>query len=663
MSDCSDSQPRQSRFIITMEQHGVVPVVSNGRDAEPESLAEYVKHRLALNSAYRQSIGIDKIYAAADEEMKGEYSRRDMQRFGEDAPHFNILAMKYADLMAVVDDVVSSFARKPWKLRPTPISSLPESTLRTVATRAYEILGALGSVEPERRLAVLRAYKRIGMEEAQRLAKAGAEQMERSIYDDFSQTGWEDEYKKFFGYLGLYPVAYMVSPNFQFAREMWWGGDNLQMGRRVVAGHKAIHPASVFPSPDCKEKVEKCDNVIIVESITRASLYDLIENEAYDGDEIKKLIRDMDGNNPTVWWDESSKVAATSTLHSMMVAIYDEQGSVPLVRFNGKMTGAQLKKYKVAGKFDTYKVYEVEAYVIGEYVIRVAVNPYPLQGRPIHAERYRPVPGKLYGQGLYQILKESGLDLRQIKRTLFANMHEAAESILEVNRDRLPGKIAIEDVGPGSSVPVKSDPYHGNGSTFSHKYGQNLVPTLLNLFNHELRRADEICGIPSQLTGFANAPGANRTEGVFATGLANALKSIKELIGRVDRNIVRESILMAFQSKMVYSNDVAIRFDAAVIVDGTSQIQQRDAVEQQEGLILQTLMQGTQVLSSDGQPLVSRDLWDAFAADYFSKRGIDAKRFFRDPDYIDLELGGPVENIADTTDVSAPLPELDGRNQ
>jgi len=656
---------QEPRYVLKSEHHTKITFAESAVH-NAETLADFIKGKLAANAAHRCAIGVDQSFADADHHMVGEYTAAELRDFGKDAPSFNILAIKHNDWMSVASDIVSGFARKPWSISPTIRADLPETTLRSIAKRALAVIGPLEeTISREQKMAILRAYKKIGQQEIQAAAKEGAKQLDERIYDEFQQTGWETEYKKFLSYFGLYDVAYMISPHFKAIDHMQWAGDKLQLGTRLAAGHYAILPHRVFPSSDVTDDISKCDNVICVENISMPNLYELVSNEGFDTDQVKKVIKELEGDNPTMWFDPQVNVAAPHTIKALFSSIYDDAGSIPMIRFNGKMTGTQIKRYKIESEnIEKYQVYEVEAFVIGEYVLRVAVNPYPKRKRPIHSESYQRIPGKHYGKGLYTLLAEVIKDLNEIKRTLHTNMHEAAESIIEANRDRLNGKFNLDDIQPGSTVPVQSDPHYGNGSAISHRVGPNVMPTLMNFFQQTKSLADEISGIPSQLTGFASSPGANRTEGVFASGLANALKGMRERVERVDIHVIRPSIRLLAEMLMVHSNDFTIKFDPEIVVDGTQELLQRDAQNQQEGLILQTIMQATQTLGPDGQPLMPRSVWDVFIRDYLGKRGVDLRG--HTPDIrAQLDLQGVAtadQSDVDPTSTAAALPELDGRN-
>lgn len=657
---------QESRYVLKSE-HSTKITFAGSKAETSDNLADFIKGKLASNAAHRCALGIDDSFAQADHEMVGQYTQAELAAFGADAPSFNILSIKHNDWMSVASDIVSGFARKPWSISPTIRADLPDTTLRAIAKRALRVIGPLDATLPqEQKLAILKAYKKIGQQEVQAAAREGAKQLDERIYDEFQQTGWENEYKKFLSYFGLYDVAYMISPEFKTLDHMQWAGDKLQLGTRLAAGHRAILPHRVFPSPDCGDDIALCDNVILVENITVSRLYELVSNPGFDTAEVKAIIKDVESDAPTMWFDPLVNVAAPHTLKSIFSSIYDEAGSLPIIRFNGRMTGREIKRFKIESEgIETYKVYEVEAYVMGDRVLRVAINPYPKRKRPIHAESYQKLPGKHYGKGLYSLLKEVIKDLNEIKRTLHTNMHESGEPIIEANRDRLNGKFNLQDIVPGSTVPVQSDPHYGNGSAISYKQAQNIMPTLMNFFQQTKSLADEISGIPSQLTGFASSPGANRTEGVFASGLANALKGMRERVERIDIHVIRPSIRLLAELLMVHSNDFTIKFDPEIVVDGTQELLQKDSQNQQEGLILQTILQATQTVGPDGQPLMPRTVWDMFIKDYLTKRGVDLRGHVPDiRQQLDLQgvAGSGDAPVEQQTSTAAEQPQLDGRN-
>jgi hypothetical protein len=107
------------------------------------------------------------------------------------------------------------------------------------------------------------------------------------------------------------------------------------------------------------------------------------------------------------------------------------------------------------------------------------------------------------------------------------------------------------------------------------------------VFEKFMELADEVSGIPRYMTG-QHVPGAGRTSSGLSMLISNAGKSIKQVIGNVDHDVITPMLERQYQRNLRYSEDQDLIGDVQIMARGAMSlvVKEAEAVRKNEFLRL-----------------------------------------------------------------------------
>ena len=93
----------------------------------------------------------------------------------------------------------------------------------------------------------------------------------------------------------------------------------------------------------------------------------------------------------------------------------------------------------------------------------------------------------------------------------------------------------------------------------------------MQVFDRFMDIADEMTGIPKYMTG-QHVPGAGRTSSGLSMLISNAGKSIKQVIGNIDHDVLKPMLERQYQRNLRYSEDPDLIGDVQIIARGATVI-------------------------------------------------------------------------------------------
>jgi hypothetical protein len=640
------------------------------------SVSQFVRDCFSINANHRKELGIDSRMDRNLRLRKGKYSSEEKALFGQYAPYLNVVEVKCTDFEAAFEDVQFNIHKKPWTIEPTPEPELPFTVKRQVAIMVIEQIGAVfnGQISRESLVELIRGYKDTATKFIKKEAKKGAARMERKIFDFLSQTDWNSNYSDFISDLATYPNAFLMSPVNIVKKTLKWRRDLLVHGKETMPAARRVSPIYVFPSPN-STNTQDGDNIVVVKPLSLKDLTEAKNSPGFNKKEIQELLDEAELQKTFSWWSwprtrateetvAAETLVATESLNSIFLST---NNSYALIYYGG-LTGRQLKAINVKSasgvtvKDDEY--YESEIWVAGDHVIRALLNPDPRGIRPIHSTSFRKRSGHFWGEAPPDLLYDLQLDINTFKRAHMTNVRFMAEPITEIdssrfNKDDMPG-----DVQPGDTIYTRMDPVFTNGRAVNmYNVPDNAATIQATLIMH-YRLADDIVGIPSQLTGASDLPSVNRTASVFVSSVNNALKKVKKIGKNIDEDVIVPVIDGMYTMLMMFSDDDSIKYDAKTVASGSQGIVEREVMQGQIGLVLQNVIEGIKL------NLIPADLYYVVIRQLFANFGTDVGDLLPDPTR-DKELSAlgllPQASVAagqltQTSQPGAEVPNLDGRS-
>ena len=139
---------------------------------------------------------------------------------------------------------------------------------------------------------------------------------------------------------------------------------------------------------------------------------------------------------------------------------------------------------------------------------------------------------------------------------------------------------------------------------------QSNAGELMAVFEKFMTLADEVSGIPRYMTG-QHVPGAGRTSSGLSMLISNAGKSIKQVIGNIDYDVLTPMLERQYQRNLRYSNDPDLIGDIQILARGAMSLVVKEAEAVRKNEFLRLVLESPiaqQVVGLPGTAELMRDM-------------------------------------------------------
>jgi len=130
------------------------------------------------------------------------------------------------------------------------------------------------------------------------------------------------------------------------------------------------------------------------------------------------------------------------------------------------------------------------------------------------------------------------------------------------------------------------------------------------VFEKFMELADEVSGIPRYMTG-QHVPGAGRTSSGLSMLISNAGKSIKQVIGNVDHDVITPMLERQYQRNLRYSDDPDLIGDVQIVARGAMSLVVKEAEAVRKNEFLRLVLESPvaqEIVGHTGTAELMRDL-------------------------------------------------------
>jgi len=200
--------------------------------------------------------------------------------------------------------------------------------------------------------------------------------------------------------------------------------------------------------------------------------------------------------------------------------------------------------------------YQVNAWLIGQYIVMARLNPHPLGNRPYFAASFESVNDSIWGKAPPELMRDVQRICNAIARALINNLGIASGPQVEAMMDRVQPGEDVESIWPWKIWKTKSD------STGTGKFAINFTQPdpmsdlLVKVYEYFFDQASEQSGIPAYIYGSQDVGGAGKTASGLSMLMNAASKTLKNVVSQVDENIIKPSIYEHWLHLMLYDEDI-----------------------------------------------------------------------------------------------------------
>jgi len=552
-------------------------------DVDPGTLDSYIRRQLDIFQRHRDnSSGWSNRLLHALRVFNGEYDSQklsEIQKFGGSTAYARIVAMKCRGASSLLRDVYLSPDR-PWGLDASDDPKIPDDIMKSINELVQVEIGTMAGAGEPPDIDAIRDRTMQLVEGARQAAKKNAEFRARIAEDKLDEIlklgGFYKALAEFITDLPLFPFAVIKGPVVRILPVVQW-----ENGRTVVKQvprltWSRVSPFDVWWTPG----VSDIEDATVIERtrVTRADLNDLLDLPGYNQDAIKQVL-DMYGSGGLV--DNPDGSESERAVHESRENPHtNESGMIDCYEFTGNVQGKMLLLNGMSPKLitDPLRDYFVQAWIIGNYVIKVQLAPSPRKRHPYYITSFEKVPGTPVGNGLPDILADIQEAGNATFRALINNMSIASGPQVVVNDDRLSANENGEELFPWKRWHMTSDPLGGNTNQKPVEFFQpnSNAQELLGVYKSFVDMADELSAIPKYLSGAGTTSGAGRTASGLAMLMGNASKILQTVAANVDRDVLEPLLGALFDMIMLTDESGVLMGDEKVRVLGVSVAVQKE---------------------------------------------------------------------------------------
>lgn len=574
-------QVRNNQQIDTQEQADAAAQKAQEAQNAPEmtGLLKHVTDAWERNSKLRLENNYDEILLQCLRQRNSEYDPDKLaaiEEMGGTKVFMPLTAMKCDAGEAWMRDVLSSDQGKPWKFRPTPIPELPREIeagiVEQVMVSLREHIQNDGAPPDLQQIHDLAAGMRDEIDnKIETEANTRATKMETVCHDQQVEGNWDKAFSDFITNLVTFPVAFIKGPIIRNKKQLSYdystGTTKAKMDIKPGMDFEAPSPFDVYQS---RGAVDINDGDLIERIKVEPSELERMKGGAnWDSAAIDLVLNEYkQGSYQFQSWpdQERSRLEGKGTNEV-------QSRNIQMLEYWGGVIGKDLMSEGILKDINGKNIkpldtYEVNVIIAGNYVLYKALNPDLLGERPYAKSSWKVVPGSYVGKGVPQVMRDIQSICNATIRALVNNAGVASGPQTIYNDiNRLPAGEDITQIYP-FKIHQFTSPMPNAGKPLDFDQPAMHAGELLAIYRDFANMADEHTGIPSYAHGNDNVKGAGRTMGGLSMLMSSAARGIKMVIGRIDREILRNVLGRQFRWNMIYDPDESIKGDIQIVAKG-----------------------------------------------------------------------------------------------
>jgi len=526
-----------------------------------------------------------------------------------------LFATKARQAKALLNDVlVGAGVEKPWTISPSPKPDLPEEQVTQIVQGIQTLVQQAESgptpmsVEEIRQL--MRDAKDRLEDQVMQQARFEAGKCEDALEDTMVEGGFLEAMNEFLDDLTVFKTAFIKGPIISNKPKLTWVPQANGTSKAVVntvkcLDWKRVDPFMMYPASYGKD----VQDAYLIERhrLSSASLSAMIGVDGYNEDAIRAVLDQYGKGGLREWLAIDSARAPAEGRNTAHVMTGDDL--IDALQYWGEVSGKMLREWGMKGITDEAKVYPVECWLIGEYVIKAIINPDPLARRPYYTDGYSRVPGAFWHKSLYDLIKDVCSMCNAAARALANNLGISSGPQVGVNIDRIATGEEVSEMYPWKIWQFTNDPMGSGAAPLSFFQPTSNAAELMGVYDKFSLMADEYSGIPRYMTGTEGTPGAGRTASGLSMMVGNASKVIKSLVSSIDLHVTDKVVGRLFDHKMQYDPAFQYQGDLNIVVRGALSLQVKEAANQARMQFLQSTANPVdmQITGIEGRAAVLRE--------------------------------------------------------
>jgi len=452
----------------------------------------------------------------------------------------DLTAVKCRAAESWIRDALSPTGTEIWDIRPTPMPDLPPHLQEFInqLVQSEMVTNALmmqGMDDPKELSDYLVSNTQAKLEEQ---ANVACGRMRLKISDQLKEAKWKKVLNGVISDIVTYKAGFLKGPVVRRKPTLTWKQDeqtqvwNAVREEKLVVEYDRVDPFDAYPSPTSTD----IDNGFFIEHhrMTRQDLNELRGVPSYDEESIKLVLEQYGEGGIKDWlWGENAKENAKDVESEH--ANTSPERTIDAIEFWGDVQGKMLIEWGMSKDKidDPDKEYHINAWKIGNYIIKAIINQNPTGKKPYYKASFEDIAGMFWGRGVPELMKDIQDVCNATARALVNNLAISSGPQIAVDVNQFGTDQDIKDQYPWKIWYFNSD----TGQTRNIKPIEFFQPSsnaaeLLAIYDSFVQKADDYTGIPAYTYGSSDVGGAGRAlanyEKIITPNGSVEIGSIKE---------------------------------------------------------------------------------------------------------------------------------------
>lgn len=549
---------------------------------------------------------------------RGEYDAAKLaaiRQFGGSEHYIRNIEIKSRAAESWIKDIYKYGQESPFTIEPTPIPDLPDETVEQEVQEELNEKLYRYQVELQNRRAmgedvsegeISEAVEKIRsnvLEEAKASivedAKERADNMKKVIDDQNAEGGWDVAFKNFLWYLVRTKAGIIKGPVICKRKKRFWveteNGFEPEYRDILVPEVYCVSPFNFFPTKGITNPND--GDIIEIHELTRSAIENLKGVPGYSDENIDRVLFEFDSGNLYNWLsiDDEQQVKEVEK-DKDTATIQKETAKARAIEYWGVVPGEYLIQWGLKESVEPNALYNINAWLIGSYVIKAMINPDPIGDKPYSVSSWSKNPAWIWGEGIVELAEDIEEILNAIARAIINNIAIASGPQIEINSDRCKDNSPLypwkrwfsttSQMKEAPAVKFTDIPMH--------------VVELVNAYTFFSRLLDDHT-VPAFAHGDLQVGGAGNTASGLAQLIAAASRSIKAVVSNIDDDIIAPYIQRCYNLNMSYSSDNSIKGDIRIVAKGVQAlaVKEQSATRKNEFLLAMSNPTFAQTLGQD----------------------------------------------------------------
>jgi hypothetical protein len=570
------------------------------------------------HSAVRAKLEVENHMIEALYCRRGEYTpqkRTQIEEQNQPAIYMMVGSSKMRQIDALLRDIlIGSGTEKPWTIHPTPDPELPQDDVAQLVQGIQQEVTQLMMAGLNPTVDQIRERMRAARDEldarVREDAQIRAERMEAKMEDQLVEGNFLQGLDQFISDISTFKTAFIKGPVVRKKPQLNWGpNDELIVSDELVLEWERVDPFMMYPAAWARTIND--GPLIERHKLTREDLNALIGVDGYSEPAIRGVLQQYGDSGFHQWLSiDSQKVVAEGK--TQMTSAVNTTDLIDALQYWGSASGKMLLDWGMDPTQvpDPEKEYQIEAWIIGDFVIKAVLNADPLARRPYYAYSFQPIPGSVWGNSPYDLMKDCQDMCNAAARAMAANLGIASGPQVAIISDRLPAGEDVTEMYPWKIWQFTTDPMGSTAEPIKFFQPESNVQALMSVYGQFSQLADEYTGIPRYMSGFMEGSGgAGRTASGMSMMIGNASKIIKQVLGGLDVHVFTPLLERLYYYNMRYGDDPDLKGDVKIVARGALSLQTKEAAQQARAQFLQTTANpiDMQIIGVEGRAEVLRE--------------------------------------------------------